>query len=232
MRPLSQEAEQKEQSNRAPARTAQFIAVALLLASTAVLLQARRSGEVLPPRLALQSFPQQIDGWNSVDVPIDQEQLEVLGPGDFLMRNYIPSALDRPAINLFIAYFPSQRSGDTIHSPKNCLPGAGFSPVKSEQILLSVPGHKPFPANVYLVAKGQDRQLVLYFYWAHNRGVASEYVSKYFLVVDSIKMHRSDGSLVRFATTILHGESVENAKQRLLHFVTATVPQLKEYIPE
>ena len=231
MRPLSQ-AELQEQSNRAPARMPQFIAVALLLASTAVLLQARRSREVLPPRLALQSFPQQIDGWNSVDVPIDHETLEVLGPGDFLMRNYFHPAVDHPPINVFIAYFPSQRSGDTIHSPKNCLPGAGFSPVKSEQILLSVPGHKPFPVNVYVVAKGQDRQLVLYFYWAHDRGVASEYASKYFLVVDSIRMHRSDGSLVRFVTTILPGESVEAAKQRLLPFVTATVPQLKEYIPK
>jgi len=209
------------------------MAVALLMVSTAVLLQARRALEVFPPRLALQSFPQQINGWNSVDVPIEQETLDVLGRGDFLMRNYFPPAQSVPAINLFIAYFPSQRSGDTIHSPKNCLPGAGWSAVESTRIPLSLQGHDAFPVNVYVVAKGGEaRRLVLYFYWAHGRGVASEYLAKYRLVVDSIKMNRSDGSLIRFTTPMSPGESVEAATQRVLPFVTETVSQLQAYIPQ
>jgi len=225
-------ATQPPKQNHTPARMTQFVAVTLLLVSAAVLLQIRRAHEVFPPRLALQSFPQHVDGWNSVDVPIDEETLKVLGPGDFLMRNYVHPAKDRPAINLFIAYFPSQRSGDTIHSPKNCLPGAGWSAVDSKQILFSTPGHDAFPVNVYVVAKGQDRQLVLYFYWAHGRGVASEYVAKYHLVVDAIKMNRSDGSLIRFITPMSPGESVEAATQRVLPFVIETVSQLQAYIPQ
>jgi EpsI family protein len=147
------------------------------------------------------------------------------------LRVYRDSAEQLPYIDLFVAYFPSQRAGDTIHSPKNCLPGAGWAPVQSERISLSIAGHAPFDANRYLIAKGDSRQLVLYWYWAHDRGVASEYWAKYYLVADSIKMNRSDGALVRVTTPLKVGETVEAAQQRIMPFVSELVPQLNTYIP-
>jgi len=120
---------------------------------------------------------------------------------------------------------------DTIHSPKNCLPGSGWSPIESRPITLSMPGHAPFPANRYVIAQGDSRRVVLYWYWAHNRGVASEYWAKYYLVADSIKMNRSDGSLVRITTPLSPGETADHAEQRLHPFVSDVLPLLETYIP-
>jgi EpsI family protein len=137
-----------------------------------------------------------------------------------------------PYVDLYIAYFPSQRAGDTIHSPKNCLPGAGWSVLDSSHVMLSIPSHAPFPVNRSIIAKGDARQLVYYWYWAHDRGVASEYWAKYYLIADSIRMNRSDGALVRVTTPIYAGENAETAEQRMHPFVSDVVPQLRNYVPQ
>jgi EpsI family protein len=210
---------------------ARFLCASALIVVTAVFLRAHSRGEVFPPRQPLQSFPQQLGDWTGTDVPLDKDTLQVLGPGDFLLRIYNRADRSVPYLDLFIAYFPSQRTGDTIHSPKNCLPGAGWAPIESDRVELAVPGHSPFPVNRYLIAKGDSRQLVLYWYWAHDRGVASEYWAKYYLVADSIALNRSDGSLVRITTPLLRGESVDQAQQRTMPFVADVVPRLQSYIP-
>lgn len=207
-----------------------FVLVAVLIAAAALFLHARAGNEVFPPRLPLRQFPTQLGNWTGTDVAIDKEVLDVLGPGDFLLRVYQDQEKDR-YIDLFIAYFRSQRAGDTIHSPKNCLPGAGWTQIESRRITISRPGHPPFPATRYVIAKGDARQLVLYWYWAHDRGVASEYWAKFYLVADSIKMNRSDGALVRITTPMYPGETADAAQQRLLPFVDYVVPQLQSYIP-
>ncbi len=163
------------------------------------------------------------------DVPIDPEVLTVLGPGEFLNRIYQDPKLG--GLDLFLAYFPSQRSGDTIHSPQNCLPGAGWVPVENRIVSISVPDHKAFRANRYIVAKGDERDIVLYWYWSHDRGVASEYVSRYYLVADSMRLHRSDGALVRLAAHMAPDETADQAEQRLMPFALRLVPLLDEYIP-
>ena len=99
-----------------------FAAAALLLLLTAIFLQARSAKEVLPAREALASLPHQLGPWVGTDVAIPQDALDILGAGDFLLRVYRNSDTPEPYVDLFIAYFSSQRSGDSIHSPKNCLP--------------------------------------------------------------------------------------------------------------
>jgi EpsI family protein len=208
-----------------------FILAAALIASAAIFLQARGRNEIFPLRLPLQTFPTQLSSWTGTDIPIDKDVLEVLGPGDFLLRVYQDPAKKQPFVDLFIAYFPSQRTGDTIHSPKHCLPGSGWLPVESSRVTLSLPGHGPFPANRYVIAKGDSRQLVLYWYWAHDRGVASEYWAKFYLVADSMRMNRSDGALVRITTPMYSGEAVEAAQERILPFASDVSPLLDNYIP-
>ena len=206
-----------------------FVCATVLIGLTAVLLRGRN--EEIPKGLPLKSFPQQLGAWTATDLTIDQETLDVLGPGDFLLRKYSPQADTDSTVNLYIAYFPSQRTGDTIHSPKNCLPGAGWLPAESERIALAPPGHIPFPVNRYVITKGDSRLLVLYWYWAHDRGVASEYWAKYYLIKDSIRMNRSDGALVRIITSMNPGETSEAAQQRITPFSNLVVPLLNDYIP-
>jgi EpsI family protein len=208
-----------------------FALAALLIGSTALFLQARGRQDVFPSRLPLQSFPLQLGQWSGTEQTIDPESFAVLGKGEFLLRNYQNDKGGEPFANLFIAYYRTQRTGETPHSPQHCLPGSGWTPVENNRVLLSMPGHMPFPANRYVIAKGEAREIVLYWFWAHDRGVASEYWNKFYLVADSIKMNRSDGAMIRITSPILPGETVDEAQRRLSPFVDGVLPLLNNYIP-
>jgi len=208
-----------------------FVLATGLILLTAIFLQARGRNEIIPSHMPLSSFPAQLGNWSGRDIPLDQDTLEVLGPGDFLVRGYRDADSDLPYVDLFLAYFPSQRTGDTIHSPKHCLPGAGWLPEENDVVILSLPGHAPFRANRYVISKAGARKLVLYWYWAHDRGVASEYWAKFYLIKDAIRMNRSDGALVRITADMFPGETPYSAQQRLRPFTSAVVPLLDDYIP-
>lgn len=208
-----------------------FVLAVIMIVLTAILLEARGRNEIIAPRQPLSSFPAQLDKWYGRDIPLDKETLDVLGPGDFMVRAYRAPTGDLPYVDLFFAYFPSQRTGDTIHSPKHCLPGAGWTPEENDRVMVSFPGHSAFPVNRYVISKAGARKLVLYWYWAHDRGVASEYWAKFYLVKDAISMNRSDGALVRITTDMLPGETPDAAEQRLQPFAADVIPLLNTYIP-
>jgi EpsI family protein len=165
-----------------------------------------------------------------MDVAIDQEQLDVLGKGDFLSRIY--SGGDRgESVGLFIAYFASQRTGATMHSPRNCLPGSGWSFESSQYVTIKDLTGKPHQVGEYIIANGNNRQFVIYWYQAHGRSVANEYQAKVYLVSDAIRMNRTDGALVRVITPVYGAGGVEAAKERAEGFVAELVPQLPRFIP-
>ena len=159
-----------------------FGIVAVLMLATALVLQAHSRAEFFPPRESLSSLPLQIDGWTGTESVLDQQTLDSLGPGEFLVRDYLNLSQPQPWINLYIAYFPSQKAGDTIHSPNHCLPGAGWVPTSREVVPITRPDGSSFPVNRYVVSKSGERRLVLYWFQAHGRTVASEYWAKYYLV--------------------------------------------------
>jgi EpsI family protein len=208
-----------------------FVVIVALLVAAALFLHARSGREVIAPREPLASFPKTLGAWTGTDVPIAQDALQVLGAGDFLLRVYQNPQLQQPYVDLFVAYFASQRTGDTIHSPKHCLPGAGWFPIESSRVTASLPGQSPHSANRYVIAKGDDRQLVLYWYLAHDRAVANEYWAKFYLVADAIRMNRSDGALVRVTTPLRTGEAIESAEKRLLSLAGEAAPFFDRYIP-
>jgi EpsI family protein len=208
-----------------------FLAVVVVMGSTAVLLLARNRAEVMPSYDDLQTFPRVIAGQSSTDLALTQEVLESLGPGHFLMREY-HAGNGEPATNLYIAFFPSQRTGDTIHSPRNCLPGAGWVPTESGRIWIAGPGGKQVEANRYIVTQGLDRMLVLYWYQSHGRATPSEYWAKYYLVADSLKLNRTDGALVRVITAIGRNEEPRKAEARAVAFSQAVLPKLSRYVPD
>jgi len=205
-----------------------FVMVVLLLIAAAVFLHRRSGAESLPPHESLAQFPKVLGDWVGRDAAIAPEVQKVLGDGDFLLRVY-ENAKPQPGVNLFVAYIPSQQAGDTLHSPQNCMPGAGWSPLDSGTTMISLPGQSPFPAKRYIVEKNGDRQLVLYWYSAHGRSVASEYWAKFYLFADSIRLNRSDGSLVRIITPLPRGTPLSSAEQRLLDFSANAVPVLNRY---
>ena len=209
-----------------------FGIVAALMLVTAIVLQARSRSEFFPPRESLSSLPLQIDGWKGTDEALDQQTLDILGAGEFLPRDYENASQPQPWINLFIAYFPTQKAGDTIHSPNHCLPGAGWVPTSRERVRITRPDGSSFPANRYVGSQsGEGQELVLYWFQAHGRVVASEWWAKYYLVSDSIRMNRSDGALVRLMTPLLDGESPDAAQARMMKLGSQFLPLLDSYIP-
>jgi EpsI family protein len=208
---------------------ARFLVVVLVIGATAVLLRARSGREQVPSHFDVTTFPQQIGDWRSKTFDIDPSVREILGPGDFLSRIYYTPG--RPYIDFFIAYFATQRTGNAIHSPKNCLPGAGWAPVDAGTLQVPVAGASPITVNRYIIGKGLDRQLVLYWYQSHGRVVASEYWAKVYLVSDAIKSNRSDGALVRIVTPIAQNESAESAQNRAVGFAQQIYPILPQFVP-
>jgi len=208
-----------------------FWIIAVLLVATAVLVHARDRFEVIPKSEPLAQLPAVIDGRTGTDVPIDQETLDVLGAGDFLSRIYNQDRQSAP-VGLFIGYFPSQRTGVTIHSPKHCLPGAGWSFESSRYVDLNDTEGKPHRVGEYIISNGDNRQFVIYWYQAHGRSVANEYTAKMYMVADAMRMNRTDGALVRVITPIEPSEGVETARARAETFTAQLAPMLSRFIPD
>jgi EpsI family protein len=202
----------------------------LMLVVTGAFLYSRSRPEQLPPYQPLTSFPLRIGVWQGSDVAIPQDVRESLGKCEPLQRQYSRSESELP-VDLFLAFFASQRAGATVHSPQHCLPGAGWSPVEHGIMQLPRPGGGTMVVNRYLVARAGNRELVLYWYQSHGRVIASEYWGKFYLVADAIRLNRSDGGLVRVATPLGINEGIPEALQRTVAFAEAIIPQLSAYIP-
>jgi EpsI family protein len=216
-------------------RSPRFWVVLLLLVAAFTTLHLRASVDRVPPSEPLTLLPQTIDQWTSQDVPISQETLDILGDGRFLNRIYTdftPSGrVAEPQVSLFIGYFPTQRTGQSIHSPQNCLPGAGWTFVSSKKTYLHGPGLKNYAVGEYVIANGTQKQVVLYWYLAHGRSIANDYLAKAYMMADAIRYNRTDGALVRLVTPLNPNESVEVARARLIKFAGLLVPTLPRFIP-
>jgi EpsI family protein len=201
------------------------------LATSAYAVYAMRP-EIVPLREPLATLTTHIGRWQGQEAPkFDEKVIAILGVEDLLNRLYV--APSEPAISLYIGYYQSQREGDTMHSPMNCLPGAGWQPVSASHVAVNVPGRaSPIVVNNILIRKGADRQVVLYWYQSHGRVVASEYLSKAYLVYDAARSHRSDAAMIRVMSPVLSSEGgAANAEQRVIEFVRDLFPYLERHLP-
>jgi EpsI family protein len=178
----------------------------------------------------------QLEDWRGVqEPPIEASILAVLGVDDYLTRAYFNP--DRSGAGLYIGYYGSQRQGDTMHSPLNCLPGSGWEPISKSFMPISIPagGHgasnSEIVVNRYVVQKGLERELVVYWYQSHGRVVASEYWGKFYLIRDAVRLNRTDGSLVRVVTPILGDDGDASAERTAVGFVKVLFPVLSAYLP-
>jgi EpsI family protein len=207
--------------------TARFVAIACTLLLGLALTRAATVESALPERTALADLPSDLGGWRSrADHRFDADTLAVLRADDYVGRTYVRRT---EVADLFIGYYASQRQGQTIHSPMNCLPGAGWEPLSAQRLQIDVGSAMPIDSNRYVIQKGLDKHLVLYWYQSHGRTVSSEYAAKEYLVLDSIRLGRSDGALVRIVSPIGRDEGA--AERSAVGFVRALQPVLAKYLP-
>ena len=211
-----------------------FIASLLILVVSAfATLGINERTEIIPDRVSFSSFPEQLGEWQGKKEQLDAVFLKGLpGLSDHVISDYKNFA--GKSVNLYAAYYESQRAGGSVHSPKSCLPGGGWVIEDMHQVTiegLSVAG-KPVIANRVEIAKGDYKQLVYYWFQQRGRSISNEYLLKWYLFWDSLTKQRSDGSLVRLTTFIEPGEDWEMGEKRIKEFAQAVGNELKDYIPE
>ena len=212
-----------------------IVSVCLLLGAT-VMATASRT-ERIPAREPLERFPLILGGWRGENTePLTERVLAVLGADDYLSRVY--RSKGAPYVSLYVGYYESQRQGDTIHSPLNCLPGAGWQPLSKSYLSIPVTASdgraSTISVNRYVIEKGLDRQVALYWYQSHGRVIANEYRSKLFMIYDAARLNRSDAALVRVMSPRVGSgpESDAEADARTIRFVQAAFPLLGKFLPE
>jgi len=212
-------------------RNLKFAAVVIILLIAAALNHYYSKPDISLPRKSLAEFPMELGDWVAIsDHKMDDGSMRVLLVDDYFMRNYRNSKGE--VIGLYVGYFKSQKEGKGIHSPRQCLPGSGWVPVNTEVYQMTAPGHNPgtVPVNKFVMGKGLDRQLFLFWYHGRGRVYASEYWNKIYLIWDGLTQKRTDGALVRVNNLIIG--NTEEALKTQSDFIQLFLPLLKEYIPE
>ncbi|GGA79312.1 hypothetical protein GCM10011507_33200 [Edaphobacter acidisoli] len=226
-------------------KSAKFWTVLVLLVGAIFVLNHRGDADNVPYSEPLSRFPATVGSWQATDVPLDADTLAVLGKGDFLNRVYTrplpagdqnsdPIAANYDTslpVSLFIGYFATQRTGQTMHSPQHCLPGAGWVFDSHKYTTIQDVNGKNYDVGEYVISNGEQRQFVIYWYQAHGRSIPNEYVAKAYMVADAIRMNRTDGALVRVITPVLSGETLASARARALSFTGMMLPSLPRFIP-
>ncbi len=203
-----------------------LVAIVVLLIAAAVNYNLPH-GESSLPRAPLNSIPLSIAGWAAQDLPIDPHLVTVSHVDEYVNRIY-RGPLAQEA-ELYVGFYQSQRAGDSIHSPKNCLPGAGWRPVHASQLTLPLMHGSSAKVNLYIVENDGQNFVVLYWYQSHGRIIASEYQAKVYTIRDAILLNRTDSALVRITVPVTGGE--ERALQTATAFATLISPQLGEVMP-
>jgi len=202
--------------------------IAVLLAGTAGM-GFLSHGESTPPARPMTDFPKDVGSFKTVaEIPFDKETLKVLGVTDYLNRVYFSPS--EGELGLFVGYLRTQRTGAAIHSPKNCLPGAGWQPVVSETYQLPLDDGRKVPINLYVIRKDLDQEIVLYWYQSHGRVVASEYWGKLYMVYDAMRLNRTDAALVRITAPVRNGD-MEAARAQALAFAKQIAVDVDQIIP-
>lgn len=216
----------KSLMHKSPSSLRLWIAAGLLVGAF-VLLHSVSHGEAIVPHLPLSELPYSLGNWTGIEQPFEARIVQAVGVSDYTNRTY--SSQYGGLAQLYVGYYASQRTGDTIHSPKNCLPGAGWDPVQSGYTKIAISGGRQIVVNEYVIQQGLDKMLVFYWYQDRGRVIASEYSAKFWMVADAISRNRTDGALVRLITP-MHDDEMD-ARARLVGFAQILFPHLENVIP-
>lgn len=185
--------------------------------------------ELTPERAAFVDFAMQIGEWQGSPLPVETQFISTLRFDDYLLADF--AAAGSSPITLYMAYYQSQRKGQSAHSPQSCIPGGGWEITSKRMVDLPM-GRLTEPVNRVLIQKDRQKQLVLYWFKQRDRMLSNEYLVKLYLLWDALTRQRSDGALIRLSAAVDLGEDEQAVEERLLRFAQTIQPQLHRYIPD
>ncbi len=188
--------------------------------------------EMVPDRQPLLGFPMEVQGWRGAAFPLEREYIDALRFDDYLLADYRRAGGD--PVNFYVAYYQSQRKGQSAHSPRTCIPGGGWE-ISSLRTVNLPPGggaSGAFPVNRVVIQKGDAKQIVYYWFKQRDRVVANEYLVKAYLFWDAVARQRTDGALIRLAAAVPPGEDESRADALLSEFADAVRPLVSRYVPD
>ncbi len=219
----------KSQQNQQRTLPAPFLAATAITAIAALLtFTLPERVEARPSRASFVEFPAQLGGWQGSREPLESAYLDQLKLDDYLLANF--HRRSSLPLNVYIAYYDSQRKGQSTHSPRSCLPGGGWEFRSLERRELHTTG-APLAVNRAVIEHGAERQLMYYWFQQRGRVVTDEYLVKWYIFWDAVAHNRTDGALVRLMAPIPAGASEVQAERELTQFVGALTAQLGRYVP-
>jgi exosortase D (VPLPA-CTERM-specific) len=188
--------------------------------------------DVSPPRTMFVDFPMQLEGWIGTSLTLEKQYIDALRFDDYVLADYRLGG-GQP-VNLYTAFYRSQRKGQSAHSPQSCLPGGGWeiSSLTQMDVPASSGMDRPLHVNRALIQKDSQKQIVLYWFKQRERILSNEYLVKVFLFWDGVSRGRTDGALVRIASLVGPGETEDIVDQRLRRFVSTIAPEFHRYVPD
>ena len=185
---------------------------------------------LVPNRQSFGDFPRQLGQWQLASEESIESRLEpVLGADDYLLRSYRNSG--GQIAELFSAYYAVQHAGESMHSPKNCMAGAGWEPVQKGRLAFGMDASRSASVNSYIIEKDGQRFVMLYWYQVHGRMIASEYWLKAYLVWDAVSKRRRDGAMVRITVPIRPGSDGQQELQSALELGKSSLVYLPHFLP-
>ena len=186
--------------------------------------------QVIPPHPAFSTFPITLDTWTGKQKKLERDVLDGLQLSDYVLADYA-SDNEKSAVNFYIAYYDTQRVGSSTHSPSSCIPGGGWQIKERSVKTIPLANNDSVTVSRFLIKKNNVSQLVYFWFNERGRNVTETTYAKWYLLVDSITMHRTDGALIRLVTQLTNGESAEDAEKRLTRFLSVAYPLTKTFIP-
>jgi exosortase D (VPLPA-CTERM-specific) len=209
----------------------QFVIAVAILTVTIAIYSIVDFREKTPISRPISQFPLVVEGWEGKRQFLDKQFIDVLQFSDYTSIDY--SKKGNSAVNLYVAYYESQRKGRSIHSPETCLPGGGwiFNQAGTRTIPLSGKNSSSITVMRAIMEKSGNRQLI--YFWFNQRGriMTNPYQMKIYNFRDALLMKRTDGALIRVISPVASSEKIEDADKRLQSFMREIMPLLNEYIP-